>query len=454
MTTNRLSALDDAFLKTESATAHMHVGWVAVFDPPAGGPRPGFESFRDHIEDRLGRAPRYRQKLCPAPLGLDAPSWVDDEEFDIGRHVTHSPSDDLDRVAAECMSRPLERDRPLWEICIADRLAGGGIGIVGKVHHCMVDGLAAVELALLLLDPTPEPSPEGGRRWRPRPRPSGLARLGAGARDRLGGQLELARGSLSALRSPRRVARMPSAAARAAGAIAGALRPAEPVTPLNEPISTRRGLGRVQRPLTELKEIKQAFRGTVNDAYLAIATGAMRRLLTEHGQRLRPLKAMVPVSVRGDDQGEELGNRISFMFVDLPCEEPDPGERLRRLQSAVGRNKRNRAPGAAWALLDLLGQAPRGVQRLASRLIASPHMFNLTVSNIPGPSEPMYMLGCELREAYPVVPIPDRHALSIGMTTVGDRACFGLYADRSSLGDVRGLTDAVEDACDELLTVS
>ena len=454
MTTTRLSALDDAFLKTESPTAHMHVGWVAVFDPPARGPRPSFESFRSHIEDRLGRAPRYRQKLCPAPLGLDAPSWVDDEDFDIARHVTHSPDHDLDRVAAECMSRPLARDRPLWEICIADRLDGGSVGIVGKAHHCMVDGVAAVELALLLLDPTPEPNAEGGRRWRPGPHPGALARLGAGASDRLGQQLELARRGLSVLRSPGRMVRMPSAGARAAGAMAGALRPAEPVAPLNQPISTRRGLGRVQRPLAELKTIKQAFRATVNDAYLAIATGAMRRLLAEHGQRPRPLKAMVPVNVRDDGQGEELGNRISFMFVDLPCEEPDPGERLRRVKSAVGRNKRNRTPGAAEAALDLLGQAPRGVQRLASRLIASPHMFNLTVSNIPGPREPMYMLGCELREAYPVVPIPDRHALSIGMTTVRDRACFGLYADRGSLGDVHGLSDAVEEACDELLTVS
>ena len=454
MTATRLSALDDAFLTTETPTAHMHVGWAAVFEPPAEGPRPSFESLRDHIEDRLGRAPRYRQKLCRAPLGLDAPSWVDDESFEIDRHVIRSPADDLDELAAGCMSRPLERDRPLWEICVADRLADGRVGLVGKVHHCMVDGIAAVELGLLLLDPTPEPPVEDGRGWRPRPPPGSLARLGAGARERVGQQLELARGGLSLLRSPRRLKRLPPSAARAAGAIAGALRPVEPVDPLNEPISTRRRLGRVQRPLAELQGIKGAFRASVNDVYLAIAAGAMRRVLIEHDQRPRPLKAMVPVNVRSDGQGQELGNRISFMFVDLPCEEPDPGMRLRELKRMVGRSKRDQVPKAASGVLELVGQAPRSVQRLASRLLASPRMFNLTVSNIPGPREPVYMLGCELREVYPVVPIPDRHALSIGMTTIRDRACFGLYADRSSLGDVSSLTDAVEASCDELLEVS
>lgn len=142
------------------------------------------------------------------------------------------------------------------------------------------------------------------------------------------------------------------------------------------------------------------------------------------------------------------------MFVDLPCDEPDPVRRLRRLQSALGKRKRGRDPATANSVLNLMGYAPRRVQRLLSRIVASPRMFNLTVSNIPGPSQPMFMLGCELREAYPVVPIPDRHALSIGMTTIQDRACFGLYADRDSLGDVRRVADAVERSSDELLALT
>jgi diacylglycerol O-acyltransferase len=450
----RLSPLDDSFLATESATAHMHVGWAALFDPPARGPRPDFEQLRRHIASRLPKTPRYRQKISPAPLGLDAPSWVDDDRFEIERHVIRSHSDDLDHLAAECMSRPLERDRPLWEICIADRLQDGRIGLVGKVHHCMVDGVAAVELALLLLDPTPDPPQPAADDWEPEPPPSRIARLRTSTREKARTQLEIARKASGLLLSPRRIRRATGQAGGIVGTLSRALRPAHPAPALNEPISPRRRLARVERPLAELQRIKRHFRATVNDVYLAIAAGAMRRLLLDRDQTPRPLKTMVPVNVREDGRTEELGNRISFLFVDLPCEEPDPARRLRRLQTALRKSKRGRDPGIANSALNLLGYAPRRLQRLASRIVASPRMFNLTVSNIPGPSEPMFMLGCELREAYPVVPIPDRHALSIGMTTIQDRACFGLYADRGALGDVHRLADAVERSSDELLALT
>ncbi|MGH2957159.1 MAG: wax ester/triacylglycerol synthase family O-acyltransferase [Solirubrobacterales bacterium] len=454
MPATRLSPLDDSFLATESATAHMHVGWAAVFDPPSRGPRPDFHQLRRHIESRLHLTPRYRQKISPAPLGLDAPSWVDDDRFEIERHVVRSQSDDLDHLAAECMSRPLERDRPLWEICIADHLSDGRIGLVGKVHHCMVDGVAAVELALLLLDPTPDPPRQGTDDWRPEPEPSRIARLRTSAREKATSQLELAGKASGLLLSPRRMRRVPGQAGGMVGTLSRALRPARPVPALNEPISARRRLARVERPLAELQRIKRHFRATVNDVYLAIAAGAMRRLLLDRNQRPRPLKTMVPVDVRENGKPEKLGNQISFLFVDLPCDEPDPERRLRRLQTALGRSKRGRDPGAANFALNLLGYAPRRLQRLASRIVASPLMFNLTVSNIPGPSEPMFMLGCELKAAYPVVPIADRHALSIGMTTIQDRACFGLYADRDALGDVHRVADAVERSSDELLALT
>ncbi len=454
MSATRLSPLDDSFLATESATAHMHVGWAAVFDPPAGRARPDFEQLRNHIEGRLHLAPRYRQKVSPAPFGLDAPSWVDDERFDVDRHVIRSHSRDLDQLAAECMSRPLEHDRPLWEICIADRLDDGRVGLVGKVHHCMVDGVAAVELAMLLLDPTPDPPSQPSDDWKPTPPPGRLARLRMAARDKVSTQLEVSRKASGLLLSPERLGRLPGRAGQAAGALARGLRPARPVAMLNERISPRRRLARVERPLADLQRIRRHFRATVNDVYLAIAAGALRRLQLDRDQSPRPLKTMVPVNVREDGELEELGNRISFMFVDLPCDEPDPARRLRRLKAALGRRKRGRDARVANTLLDLAGYAPRGLQKIASRIVASPRMFNLTVSNIPGPTEPMYMLGCELKAAYPVVPIPDRHSLSIGMTTIQGRACFGLYADRDALGDVERVAEAVERSSDELLALT
>lgn len=450
-----LSPLDESFLATESPTAHMHVGWAAVFDPPARRPRPSFEELKRHIEGRLSLAPRYRQKLSPAPLGLGAPSWVDDEDFSIERHVMSSPGGDLDHLVAECMSRPLERDRPMWEICVADRLSDGRIGLVGKVHHCMVDGIAAVELGLLLLDPTPEPSPaQEDAEWSPEPQPGRLTRLREAASQRARAQIELARSGVDFLLQPGPLRQLVGRAGRAAGTLTRAVRPATPIAPLNEPISTRRRLARAVRPLADLQRIKQRNRATVNDVYLAIAAGAVRQLLLERGQEPRPLKTMVPVNVREQGEGEQLGNRISFMFVDLPCDEPDPERRLAHLRVATSRGKRSGEAGAADALLRLLGQAPRRLQRLASRVVASPWMFNLTVSNIPGPREPVFMLGCELREAYPIVPLADRHALSIGMTTIQDRACFGLYADRSSLGDVDRVAEAVERSSEELLALT
>src|SRR3954447_17253323 len=160
MSSTRLTSLDASFLEVESSTAHMHVGWASVYAPPQDRRRPSFTELRDHIEGRLGRAPRYRQKLAAVPLGVSEPVWVDDPDFDIMRHVHRARSGDFHEVADMVMSAPLDHDRPLWELWIADRLDDGRIGIVGKVHHCMVDGIAAVEFATLLLDPTPDPEPD------------------------------------------------------------------------------------------------------------------------------------------------------------------------------------------------------------------------------------------------------------------------------------------------------
>lgn len=452
---NRLSALDDSFLTVESPTAHMHVGWAAVFEPPADQSRPRFEDLRAHIGARLSRAPRYRQKLCPAPLELGAPCWMDDSEFDLARHVTRAASDDLDHVVATCMSEQLDRRRPLWEVRIADRLADGRIGVVGKAHHCMVDGVAAVELASLLLDPVPDAPAEAEDGWRPREEPGTAERIAAIAEERVREQLELARAAPGLLRVPRRLLGAPLAVAEAAaGTLGRALRPATPVAPLNEPISADRSLARVSRPLADLQRVRRRFRATVNDVYLAAAAGALRRLLKDRGEEPVPLKTMVPVSVRDDGRLDGLGNRISFMFVELPCDEPDAERRLRRVQMAIGESKQGGDHRAAELALRLVGTGPRILRQMVARTMASPRMFNLVVSNIPGPREPMYMSGCELKEAYPVVPLADRHALSIGMTTIQDRACFGLYADRRSLGDVDRVAEALTEATDELLTLA
>jgi diacylglycerol O-acyltransferase len=451
MTDTRLSALDDSFLTVESANAHMHVGWAATFRPPEHGRAPKFAELRDHIHGRLCRAPRYRQRIARVPLGLNAPIWVDDRRFDVNRHVVSSSARQLADLVDGCLSRQLPRDRPLWQICIADQLEDDKIGVVGKAHHCMVDGIAAVELGSLLLDPTPEPPKPDSDGWRPASAPGPGRRLLGGFVDRILEEASLARLPIRLTRSPGRLAELTEQAGRAARALAHAVRPTERVAPLNQQISPARHLAGFSRPLGDLKRIGQAYGATVNDVLLAVSAGGMRRFLRDRELDPVPLKTMVPVSVRGNGEAGELGNQISFVFVDLPCDEPDPVRRLKDVQLWMSERKETGDPEGADTVLRAVRFVPRLVQHAISRLAASPRTFNLTVSNIPGLRKPMYMLGCELEEAYPVVPIADEHALSIGMTTVKDRAFFGLYADREALPDADHLAEAVEASVDELL---
>src|SRR3954467_686127 len=450
MSSTRLTSLDASFLEVETPTAHMHVGWAAIFAPPEGGRRPRFTAFRDHVEKRLDRAPRYRQKLLGVPLGVSEPVWVDDPDFDVMQHVHRAPSSDFHAIADRVLSQPLDHDRPLWELWIADRLDDGGIGVVGKVHHCMVDGIEAVELATLMLDPGPEPAATELDEWRPADAPTGLRLLAGGLLDRAREGVRLARLPLSLARQPRGALGFVGAGASALRAPRHSASPA-PESVLNEPISPLRHVASARRPFADLRTIKARYGASVNDVVLAIVAGGVRRFFERRGETPRALKTMVPVSVRGDGEADQLGNRISFVFVELPCDEPEPVRRLKRVKEAMGERKEGREPEAAQMLLDAIEYAPRTVQGVVSRAAASARAFNLVVSNIPGPPVPLYMLGCRLEEVYPVVPLADQHAVSIGLTTVDDQAFFGIYADRETLPDADELAAAISESVDELI---
>jgi diacylglycerol O-acyltransferase len=447
----RLSALDDSFLAVENPSAHMHVGWAASFRPPEGRQAPRFEELREHIASRLRRAPRYRQRIARVPLELNTPIWVDDEAFDIDRHVLESNASRLEDVVDACMSTQLRRDRPLWQICIADRLDDGRIGVVGKAHHCMVDGIAAVELSSLLLDPISDPPAAEPDDWSPKPSPGAVRRLLAGIVDRIAEEASLARLPARLARSPGRLGEVVEPALRAGRALARSIRPSEPAEHLNKPITGARHLASFRRPLADLKRVGRHFGASVNDVLLAASAGGVRRFLRERGANPVPLKTMVPVNVRPGGRESELGNRISFVFVELPCEEPDPVRRLHSVQTEMSELKEAGIPEGGDAALGAVKYLPRTAQHALTRRIASPRTFNLTVSNIPGPREPMYMCGCELEAAYPVVPIADKHAVSIGMTTIRDDACFGLYAASEPLPDSDRLAQAVDASIDELI---
>ena len=447
----RLSSLDTSFLEVETSAAHMHVGWAALFALPENRPRPTYEELREHIAGRMARAPRYRQRFAEVPLGAAAPVWVDDERFSIERHVHHATASDLSEVVDEVMSRRLDRDRPMWELWIADNLADGRIGIVGKAHHAMVDGLAAVELATLLLDPTPEPPAPEPDAWSPATPPGPFELLARGVASRAGQALDLATLPLRTVRHPRQALRAPALALEASWALVDAARPGAGLPPFVRPTSPLRHLAMTQRSLHELKAIKTALGASVNDVLLAAVAGGIRAFLQETGMDPLRLKTMVPVSLRSASEANGLGNRISFVFVDLPCDEPDPVRRVRDVAIAMGRRKDANEPEGADVLVRLAGYAPRTLQRAVSRLVSSPRTFDLVVSNIPGPPEPLWMLGCPLEEAYPIVPFADEHSLSIGLTTVCEEAFLGLYADRRALPDADRLAELVDAEFDELL---
>src|SRR4051794_1052427 len=451
MPPQRLSALDASFLDVETPSAHMHLGWAASFEPSEGR-APGFHELRAKLETRLARTPRFRQKLVRVPLGISEPVWVDDDEFDPRRHVIRDPSADLSEVVERAMSHPLERDRPLWEMWIADDLADGRIGLVGKMHHCMVDGIAAVELASLLFD-SDEETTEGD--WHAPPPTTGrdLVRTGAAGTARDVGSV--ARSLLGTLASPTRMLELGGDALRAAGVVGRTLVPA-PAAPVSsgEPLSPDRHLGTLARDVSELRAVRTRFDCTLNDVLLAAVAGALRTFLRRSGESPVRLRALVPVNVRPVHQGPDLGNRISFMLVDLPCEEPEPARRIRLVQEQVTLRKRSGDARATDTLLKALAWAPGVVKKAAARAVASPRMFNISVSNIPGPMDAeLTLAGCRLVEAYPIVPLAEGHSVSIGMTTVGHKAFFGLYADRRAL-DADELAADLNAANDELVSLA
>jgi diacylglycerol O-acyltransferase / wax synthase len=454
MPASRLTSLDASFLEAESATAHMHVGWAALFSPPAEAPPPRFEELREHINSRLGRAPRYRQKLASVPFGLTDPVWVDDSDFDIDRHVRHASGAQWSDTVDAAMSSPLVHGRPLWEVWIADGLDDGRTGLVGKVHHCMVDGLAAVELAALLLDPTPEPLESEPDSWEARQAPDGISLLLGGVVERLRKAAELGRLPVTIAQHPPRLFGLAGKGLQTVRAVSRSLEASTPNSGFNGPSSAGRHLASAQRPLADLKRIKARFETSINDVVLAVAAGGLRGFFEQQNLPPVKLKAMVPVSVRRDGTGGGLGNQISFIYVDLPCDEPDPVRRLRGLAMAMGTRKERGEPQGADNMLSALSYAPRPIQHAITRMVASPRTFNLVVSNIPGPQQPLYMLGCEIAEVFPVVPLSDQHAVSIGMTTINDRAYFGVYADTQSLPNANLLSTAINDSIEELFALS
>jgi diacylglycerol O-acyltransferase / wax synthase len=457
---DRLTGLDSSFLHLERDSAHMHVAGCMVFE----GEAPAYDQRVDQIMSRLHLVPRYRQRLAYVPFNQGRPVWIDDPHFNVGFHVRHtalpSPGGDeqLKRLAGRVFSQALDRSRPLWEIWLVEGLSEARFGLLSKTHHALVDGISGVDIATVLFDTSPDPLPVAppDHDWVPRPLPSGVQLLADALLERATVPGEIVRGVNATLRGPRHVAGRAARALGGVGAMARVGLQAAPTSSLNVRIGPHRRFTWVQGDLRQFKAIKNALGGTVNDVVLASVAGALGRYLRMHGEATDDtvLRAMVPVSVRADVERGALGNRVAAMWAPLPVGITDPVQRLLTISRDMEGIKSSGQAVGAQVLTELTGFAPPTIMAQAARLQARQRMFNLVVTNVPGPQFPLYMLGRQLEAMYPMVPLAENQALGVAIMSYNGQLNFGLNADFDALPDLEALADELRAAMEELLAAA
>jgi diacylglycerol O-acyltransferase / wax synthase len=453
---DRLTGLDATFLHLEAGGAHMHVASVLVYE----GEAPAYEDLVDHVDRRLHLVPRYRQKLAFVPFGQGRPKWVDDPHFNIRYHVRHTalprPGTDteLKRLAGRLFAQPLDRSKPLWEIWLVEGLEGDRFALISKTHHALVDGVSGVDIASVLFDTSPDPEVpvDPGPGWVPRPEPSGTELLAEALLERATVPAEALRGLRALTRAPRQAASRLLETAAGVGATAWAGITGAPPSPFNVPIGPHRRYTWVDADLPRFKAIKNGLGGTLNDVVLASVTLALGSYLRRMGEQTEGLvlKAMVPVSVRMDAERGALGNRVAAMWAPLPVGLTDPREVFASVHEAMGDLKSSGQAVGAQRLTEMADFAPTTIMSQAARLQARQRLFNLVVTNVPGPQMPLYLLGRPLSGLYPVVPLAQNQALGIAIMSYHGRLGFGLLADYDALPDLERLADDLERAIDAL----
>ncbi|MBA2517896.1 MAG: wax ester/triacylglycerol synthase family O-acyltransferase [Solirubrobacterales bacterium] len=457
---DRLTAVDASFLAQEGPDAHMHVGAVMIFE----GPPPTYPDFVNQIRGRLHLVPRYRQKLAVPPLETGRPLWVDDTSFNLEFHVRHTalpkPGSELQlrALAARIHSQRLDRTKPLWEFWLVQGLESNRFALISKAHHALVDGVAGVDLVTVLFDLTPVPAPtlSEGEPWVPCREPSPIDLAARGIKGLIRTPLHLATRATVAATRPSQTLGATREAVEGIGEVAwAALNPA-PETPLNVPIGPHRRLVVVRNELTDFRRVKDAFGTTVNDVVLAVVAGALRRWLQSRGVRTEglELRALVPVSIRTDEQHGQMGNRIAAMRGPLPVYVDDPVARLRVVKQAMDGLKHSKQAVGAEVLAAAQRFAPPTVLAQASRLNFSTRLFNLLVTNVPGPQFPLYVLGRELEDLFPVAFLPRDHALAVAIMSYNGGMDFGLLGDYDAMPDLDFVGEAVQASLAELVDAS
>jgi WS/DGAT/MGAT family acyltransferase len=427
----------------------MHIGGLTIIE----GPPPSMEEFLEQIRRRLHLVPRYRHKLAHTAIDSGRPVWIDDPSFNLDYHVRHTalPApghwEQLQDLTARIFSQQLDRSKPLWEMWLIEGLEDDRFALITKTHHSLIDGIAGVDLATVLFDLSPDPPqiPYSGRPWQPHPEPGTAQLLAAGLLGAARAGVALAEGAIDALSHPERALSRAREAAEGIGEIMWAgLNPA-PETPLNVPIGPHRRFVGVTSQLDDFKTVKNAFGGTVNDVILAVVAGALRSFLISRGRHTEgvEMRALVPVSVRTEGEHHQGGNRIVAMRGPLPIYISDPLNRLRFVSSAMDGLKESKQALGAEVIAGAQNFAPPTILAQASRLNFSTRLFNLIVTNVPGPQFPLYVLGREMLQAIPVAFLPENHALAIAIMSYNGQMNFGLLGDFDALPDIESIGENI-----------
>jgi len=453
---DRLSSTDVSFLTNESSSSHMHVGAIMIFE----GPTPSYEDLLDHIQSRYRLVPRFRQKLAYPPAQTGRPFWVDDPNLNLEYHVRHSAlpapgsEDQLRRMAARVFSQQLDRSKPLWELWLVQGLTRNRFALLTKTHHAVVDGVSGVDIATVLFDlnPVPEPPPSDDA-WAPQPEPSSATLLAKGVEDVARAPVRAVRRLEHAVQHPESAIKQVRDAVEAVSEVGWNFANPAPKVPLNVEIGSHRRFAWVRSDLDRFKRVKDALGGTVNDVVLAVVAGALREWLRGRGIRTEglELRAQVPVSIRASDEHGQLGNRLAVMRAPLPVYIADPVRRLEAVSQAMKGLKQSKQALGAEVISRFNDFAPPTLLAQAARINFSTRLFNLTVTNVPGPQVPLYVLGRELEDIFPIGFLPPNQALFVAIMSYNGGINFGLLADYDSMDDVDVIASGIETAIAELV---
>jgi len=461
MAGDRMSPLDASFLHIEDDVSPMHVGTIAIFE----GPPPVFDDLVEMMRGKLPLIPRYRQVVRFVPLELGRPMWVDDPHFNIEYHVRHTAlpapggEGELRKLVGRVMAQALDRGKPLWELWVVEGLEDDHWAILGKTHHCMVDGVSGTDLLSVIMDLSPEISPPVPDDWTPRPAPNNAEMVGTAVLDMARDPYEQLRAMRASLRAPKQALAEVADVVKAVSSASGVVR-ATPESTLNGPIGPHRRYAWATSTVDEVKQVRKAVGGTFNDVVMAAITSGFRDLLLSRDESVdRVVRTLVPVSVRPrDESGKAVGdgtfeNKVSGMIAELPVGEDDPLQRLRLISAQMDSLKESKQALAGEALTSMSGFAPPVLlamgTRLASRL--PQRNVNTGTTNVPGPQIPLYAAGRRMLKAFPYVPLFHQIRVAVAIFSYDGQVNFGITGDYDSMADIMVLAEGIENGMAELL---